>query len=50
MAKVVTDVESVAGMTSSRRRDALVQDSASTRKNRDDDQYMTPLLMTHTYK
>lgn len=49
MAKVVTDVESVAGMTSSRRRDALVQDSASTRKNRDDNQYMTRLLMTHTH-
>lgn len=48
LAKVVTDVESATGMTSSWRWGAFSWDSANTRKNQDDNQYMTRVLMTHT--
>lgn len=50
LAKVATGVESATGMTSSRRWGAFSWDSANTRKNHDDNQYMTQLHMTHTVR
>ena len=55
MAQVITDAESATGMTSSQRWHALDQSTAGTKRNHDDNQYVTPLLMntkrapTHTH-